>query len=146
MIAVWRTIVARARLYTAEWGALATQPSFAEEHARIISACRNKDVHHAQQSLDNALRLEAGAMSGDGDGEPPGRVTMAAGCWTARRSALRLVPGVIAACHRPAWATLCTATAAGRCNRYNRQPADAQSPAGARPASPPIVAANGRQF
>ena len=48
---------------------LAAQPSFAEEHARIISACRNKDVHHAQQSLDNALRLEAGAMSGDGDGE-----------------------------------------------------------------------------
>jgi DNA-binding GntR family transcriptional regulator len=69
VIAAWRSMVARARLYTVEWASLAGQVSFAEEHAQIISACRNKDIHHAQQSLDNALRLEAGAMSYDGDGE-----------------------------------------------------------------------------
>jgi DNA-binding GntR family transcriptional regulator len=70
VIATWRSVIARARLYTDEWTSLDGQQPFSDEHARIITACRNQDIHHAQQSLDNALRIEAGAMSSDGGSEP----------------------------------------------------------------------------
>jgi DNA-binding GntR family transcriptional regulator len=67
VIATWRSVIARARLYTAEWISLDSQQAFSDEHARIITACHNQDVHHAQQSLDNALRIEADAMSIEND-------------------------------------------------------------------------------
>jgi GntR family transcriptional regulator, rspAB operon transcriptional repressor len=70
VIAAWRSIVARARLYTTEWVAIGSAPPLFDEHTRIIVACRNQDVHHAQQSLDNALRIEATAMHDEEDAEP----------------------------------------------------------------------------
>jgi DNA-binding GntR family transcriptional regulator len=70
VIATWRSVIARARLYTFEWPSLDSQQPFCDEHARIITACRNQDIHHAQQSLDNALRIEAGAMSSEGGSQP----------------------------------------------------------------------------
>ena len=69
VISAWRAVIARARLYTVEWVSLDNQQPFSDEHERIIAACRNQDIHHAQQSLDNALRIEAGAMAAAGSSE-----------------------------------------------------------------------------
>ncbi len=69
VIAAWRSVIARARLYTDEWISLATQQPLSDEQMRIITACRNQDIHHAQLSLDNALRIEANAMSDEADDE-----------------------------------------------------------------------------
>jgi GntR family transcriptional regulator, rspAB operon transcriptional repressor len=69
VISAWRSVVARARLYHAEWVALGSHSLFSEGHARIISACRNRDIHDAQQSLDDTLRLEAGAMTSEEDSD-----------------------------------------------------------------------------
>jgi DNA-binding GntR family transcriptional regulator len=69
VIATWRSVIARARLYTSEWISLDSQQPLFDEHGRIITACRNHDIHHAQQSLDNALRIEAGAMTSEADVE-----------------------------------------------------------------------------
>ena len=65
VIGAWYSVVARARLYTSEWITLGNQQPLSDEHARVIAACRNQDIHHAQQSLDNALRIEASAMSSE---------------------------------------------------------------------------------
>jgi GntR family transcriptional regulator, rspAB operon transcriptional repressor len=61
MVSAWRTVVARARVYAAEW--LTTNDNAVADHAPIVAHLRERNIEEAVRALENNVRAEIDSIS-----------------------------------------------------------------------------------